>query len=241
MRVRVDRKCCRIFGQLLCEHFRRGRGLAGWTPQPFGPGVGFQKNFEALLGAVGRHKDFLLDLALGPVEIFVVFRFGVFHVVLGEVIAELVEDGVVDFEIVSDVGLGAEEVAGKSGHALFGGEKHVVAIHGLLELGGLRLSDKDVRRDAATAGNLATTVGLANLGGMIGNLALVVIFVERDGFVIALNEAATGSVVASSGESKTGIFGERLNSLNESLAEGGFANDEAAVVILNGARNDFSG
>ena len=36
---------------------------------------------------------------------------------------------------------------------------------------------------------------------MIRNFALVVICVERDGFVIALNKAAAGGVIASSGES----------------------------------------
>ncbi len=204
-------------------------------------GIGFQKDFEAFLGAVGGHEDFLLDLAFDPVEILVVLGFGVFYVVLGEVILELVKDGVVDFEIVSDGGFGAEVVASETSYALFSREEDIVAIHGLLELGGLGLGDNDVRSDATTAGNLATAISLANFGRMIGNLALVVIFVERDGFVIALNKATAGSVVASGGESEAGVFSERLNGLNETFAEGGFADDEAAVMVLNSAGNDFSG
>ena len=101
--------------------------------------------------------------------------------------------------------------------------------------------DDDVGRDAAAAGYLAAAIGLANLRRMIGNFALVVIFVKGDGFVIALDEAAAGSVVTRGGESEAGVFREGLDRLHEALAEGGFANDQAAIVILNGAGDDFGG
>src|SRR5208283_3019606 len=131
-------------------------------------------------------------------------------------------------------GLGAEVIAGETADALLDGIEDISAIQGFLELGGLRSGDDDIGSDAAA-------VGLANFRGVIGDLALVVIGVERDGFVIALDEAAAGSVVARGGESEAGVFSEALHGLHEALAESGFANHEAAVVILNGASDDFRG
>src|SRR5208283_1522150 len=169
--------------------------------------IGFEKDFEAFLSAVGGHEDFLLDLALDPILIVGHFGLGVADVALGQVIAEFLHDVVIHFKAVSDVGLGAEEVGG----------------------------------DAAATGDLAAAVGLTNLRGVLGDFAFVVIFVERDGFVIALNEASAGRVIAGGGEGEAGVFRERRDGLHETLAESGFANDEATVVILDGAGNDFSG
>jgi hypothetical protein len=54
-----------------------------------------------------------------------------------------------------------------------------------------------------------------------------------------MNEAAAGRVVTRSGEGETGVLRERSDGLDQALAEGGFADDQAAIVILHGAGNDF--
>ena len=76
---------------------------------------------------------------------------------------------------------------------------------------------------------------------MLGDFALVVIGVEGDGFVIALDEASAGSVIASGGESEAGVFRERRDSLHEAFAECGFANDQPAIMVLDSAGDDFRG
>src|SRR4029077_8564084 len=101
--------------------------------------------------------------------------------------------------------------------------------------------DVDVRGDAAAAGYLAAAVRELDLVGMIGNFALVVIFIERDRFVVALDKAATRSVVTRGGEREAGVFTERRDGLYQALAESGFADDETAIVVLHGAGDDFGG
>ena len=41
------------------------------------------------------------------------------------------------------------------------------------------------------------------------------------------------------GQGQSGVFRKRINGLHQALAESGFADDQAAVVILNGAGHDF--
>ncbi len=105
-----------------------------------------------------------------------------------------------------------------------------------VQLGGC---DDNVRGDAAATGYLAAAVRKLHFRGMLGNFPLVVIFVEGDGFVIALNQAATGSVVTRGSQRETGVFAERGHRLNQALAEGGFADNQTAVVILHRAGNDL--
>ena len=44
----------------------------------------------------------------------------------------------------------------------------------------------------------------------------------------------------SGGERQSGVFGQRIHGLHQALAERDFADDQAAVVILDCARNNFS-
>ena len=149
---------------------------------------------------------------------------------------------VVDFEFVGDVGLGAEVIASEAAYACFGGEEDVAAEEGFfkfVELGG---GDDDVGSDAAAAGYLAAAVGELDLRWDARGLCVRSDkLIERNFAVVALNEAAAGGVVARGGEREAGVFAERGDGLDESLAEGGFADDQAAVVILHCAGDDFGG
>src|SRR5262249_26662116 len=178
---------------------------------------------------------------LDPILILGEVSFGVAYVVFTEEVAEFVHDIVIRDEFMGDGGTLAKERAGEAANACLCRIKDVIAEQVFLELCELWLGDDDIRSDAAATGDLAAAVGKFDLRRMIGNLALVVVFVERDGFVIALNQAATGGVVAGRGKRKARIFTERLYSLNEALAERRFADDEAPVVVLHSSRDDFGG
>src|SRR5208282_3570528 len=93
-------------------------------------------------------------------------------------------------------------MACEAADALLDGIEDIGAIHGFLELSGLGSGDDNVWSDAAAAGDRTAAIGLANFRRVIGDLALIVIFVKGDGFVIALDEAAAGGVVTRRGESE---------------------------------------
>src|SRR5260370_32407264 len=96
--------------------------------------VGGEEDFVAFLGAVGGHENFLLDLALDPVEVVGELDFGVLHVVLRKVVAEFAENVVVHFEAVRDDRLGAEAIAREAGNTLLGRIEHVCAKQRFLAL-----------------------------------------------------------------------------------------------------------
>src|ERR1019366_2254559 len=66
------------------------------------------------------------------------------------------------------------------------------------------------------------------------------IVVQRDAVVFTLDQASAGRVVVRRGQGQTGVFRQRIDGLHQALAKGGFTSDEAAIVILNGARDDLS-
>src|SRR5262249_36939028 len=88
---------------------------------------------------------------------------------------------------------------------------------------------------------LASTIGKAHFGGMIGHFAFVVVGVERDRFVVTLNQPATWGVVTGGCEREARIFAERLYDLHQSLAKCGFAHDDTAIVVLYRASNNLRG
>ena len=125
--------------------------------------------------------------ALDPVLIFGDFRFGVVYVVLRQIIAKSFHHGIVHFKLLGDGGLSAEIIAREAADSGFYGNENVGAEKRFFKFVQLGRGHDDVGRDAAATGNLATAVGELDLRGMLGNFALVVILVERDGFVITLN------------------------------------------------------
>src|SRR6266446_231262 len=219
----------------------QGAGLGNGFHRFLDLRVGLELDLGAFLLAEAGKEDFLLDLALDPVEVFADFGLGVANVVLAHIVAQVAQHSVVNFKALGDGGPRAEVEAREAPHTLVGVEEDVGAQQGLFELAELRRGDLDVRRDATAAGYLAATVGELDLRRMLGNFALVVIFVERDGFVVALNETAAGRVVTRGGKREAGVFAEWRDGLHQALAESGFADDEAAIMVLHGARNDFGG
>src|ERR1051326_1856434 len=55
--------------------------------------------------------------------------------------------------------------------------------------------------------------------------AVVVVVIQRNSAVVALDEPAAGSVVLGSGQGEAGVVGKLKYSLHQTLAERGFAHD----------------
>ena len=78
------------------------------------------------------------------------------------------------------------------------------------------------------------------LSSAVGRLiVVVVVVVERHAAVVALNEPAAGRVVVIGGQREAGVVGERIDGLHQALAEGGLADDEGTIVVLQRAANDL--
>ena len=56
---------------------------------------------------------------------------------------------------------------------------------------------------------------------------IVVVVVERDVGVVALNETSGRRVVVIRGQREAGVFAQVVDGLHQALAEGGFADDQA--------------
>ena len=200
-------------------------------------GVPLGADLEAFDLAELRGEEFSLDVLLDPVGDAGDVSVGVLDLVGLEEVLELLHDGVVDHEVLAD-GVGGEVVLAEV-------EEGVVLGQAVLEAVGLDGFDLLVGRDAAAAvdgaagvGELDLEVALVGLGGVVAD---VVVVVERDVIVVALDEAAGRSVVVIGGEGEAGVFGDLEDGLDEALAEGGFTDDEGAVVILKRAGDDLGG
>ncbi len=66
-----------------------------------------------------------------------------------------------------------------------------------------------------------------------------VIVVQRNVGIVALNQTSAGRVILGGRQRQAGVLVKRIDGLHQSLAEGGFAHDQAAVMVLNRARHDF--
>src|SRR5580704_4408382 len=175
--------------------------------------IRFEFHFKPFLLAICRHEDFLLDLALDPVKILGDFWLGVADVLLREIFAEVLHHRVVRREFLGYARPSAEIIAGEAADTGFVWKKHVGADQSLLEFGELWSRYHYVWSDAAASGDLAAAVGELDLRRMLRHFALIVIFIERNGFVVALDQAAARSVVARGRQSQTGVFAQRSHGL----------------------------
>src|SRR5262249_45337070 len=71
--------------------------------------------------------------------------------------------------------------------------------------------------------------------GVIPALACVVIVVEGNASVIALDQAPAGRVVLGRGQRQAGILGKRIDGLHQAFTESYLAHNESTIVILNGS------
>ena len=104
-------------------------------------------------------------------------------------------------------------------------EQSVVLQQRVLKFVGLVGRQLHVGSDAAPAIHGASAIGELHfvIGVILFALAVVVVVVEREVGVIALDQASAGGVVLGGGQGQAGIFGERVYGLHQAFAEGDFA------------------
>ena len=122
-------------------------------------------------------------------------------------------------------------------------EECVVLQQRILEVVALDRGDLHVGSDAAAAVYRAAAIGEFHFAiGVVlvlFALAVVVIVVERDVGVIALNQTSARRVVLRRGQRQAGVLGERIDGLHQTFAESGFADNQSAIMVLNRAGNDL--
>src|SRR5208337_1484088 len=183
--------------------------------------------------AKGIHEQFALDVGAQPLVALDHLGFGMGYFFFVEKFAEVQQHGVVHFKILRDLV--------RDGVALGKVKQRIVLQQRILELVGLVRRQLHVGSDAATAIHGTPTIGELDfvVGVILLALAIVVVIVERKVRVIALDETSAGGVVLGGGQGKAGIFGERKHGLHQALAEGDFTDNQAAIVILNGAGDNL--
>lgn len=184
-----------------------------------------------------RGEEIALDAFLDPIVDAGDVVVGVLDLVGLEELLELLHDGVVYGKVLGD-GVGGEIVLAEV-------EEGVVLEERVLEVIGLDVVDLLVGGDAAAAVYGASGVGEFDfeVGLILGFAAFadVVVVVEGDVVVRALDESPRGGVVVVGGEGEAGVLGDLEDGLDEAFAEGGFADDESTVVILECPGDDLSG
>src|SRR3981081_2993079 len=110
----------------------------------------------------------------------------------------------------------------------------------VLKVIGFHVIDLLVGSDASTA--IDSSAGIRELDlevtlvlGFVFVISDVVVVVERDVVVVALDQAAGGRVVVVGGESEARVLGDGEDGLDKTLAEGGLAAEQGATMILQGA------
>src|SRR5208282_140874 len=184
-------------------------------------------HFQAFFLAEGIDEEFALEVGAQPVVALDHLGFGIGDFFLVKEFAELLQRRFVHFEALRDL-VSARVALSKI-------KQRVVLQQRVLELGGLVGCKLHVRSDAAAAIHRASAVRELDLvvGVILFPLAIIVIIVEREIGVIALDQASAGGVVLRGGEGQAGIFRQRIHGLHQALAERDFANDKAAIVVLN--------
>ena len=203
-------------------------------------GVGLGAGLEALDLAELGGEELGLYVGFDPVEVGGDVCVAEVDLIGLEEVLELLEDGVVNGEVAGD-GVGCQVVLGEVD------EEDVVRLLQQRDLKAVELGQVDLLvwgdatasvDGAAGVGELDFEVGFV---GLLGAVADEEVVVGRNAVVVALDEASGGGVVVVCGEGEAGVVGGVEDGLDEALAEGGLADDEGAVVVLQGAGDDLRG
>src|SRR5437016_11118536 len=127
-------------------------------------------------------------------------------VVLAHVVTQFPHHRVIGLKALGDRWARPEIEARETANARVVGEENVSAQQGFLELAQLRRRHDDVRSDAASTGDLPAAVSQLDFRWMLRNFALVVILIERNRLVIALDQATARRVIASGCQCQTGVL-----------------------------------
>src|SRR5205809_4912592 len=196
--------------------------------------VGFSPNLQAFFLAESIYENLTLDAGTDEVGVLQQVRLGVGNLFLITELTEIMHHSIVDFEFLR-VGTVIHNVA------LGEIEKDVMLKQRVLETVAFNRRNLDVRTNAATTINRASAVRELDLVRVVVlfRLAVEIVVIERNIRIIALNQTSAWRVVFGGGQSQAGVLRKRIDRLHEPFAEGGFTGHQSAVMILNGAGNNF--
>src|SRR6266566_3371270 len=196
--------------------------------------IGFRPNLQAFFLAESIYENLTLDARTDEVSVLQQVRLGVRDLFLIKELTEILHHRIIDLEFLR-VGAVIHNVA------LGEIEEDVMLKQRILETVAFNRRNLDVRTNAATTINRATAVRELDLVRVVVlfRLAVEIVVVERDIRIIALNQTSAGRVVFGGGQSQACVLRKRIDRLHEPFAEGGFAGYQSAVMILNGAGNNF--
>src|SRR5579872_213477 len=235
-RLPVERRC----------HVVLGHDLLGVVGQRFRLREKFQTlndlrirlgpDFHTFILAESVNKNLRLDIRLDPVAIVEQISLRVRDVGFIERLAERLQRRIVNLKALGGVMI--HHVA------LREVEERIVLQQSVLEMIRLDGRNVDVGSDAAAAVYRASAVGQLDFAvrrvAAVVLAAVVVVVVERNVAVITLNQSAAGCVVVGRRQRQSGIFGQRIHSLHQALAERDFTGNQPAIVILNRSGDDLS-
>src|SRR5258708_16167277 len=112
--------------------FVEGAGLRDVLHRFLDLRVGLQLDLEAFLLTKGGQEDFLLDLALDPVEIFTDFRLGIVDAMLAHVGTQVAHHAVIDFEVLGDGCSGPELATSQPSYTPLPSEETILTPSALL-------------------------------------------------------------------------------------------------------------
>ena len=123
-------------------------------------------------------------------------------------------------------------------------EESILLQQAILELVALDGGQLDVGGDPASAVDRAPAVGQLNivvLGRVVRAAAVpcVIVVIERNAVIVALDQAAAGGVILGGGQGQAGVFRQRVDRLHQPFAKRRFSRNQATVVILNRSGDDF--
>ena len=97
--------------------------------------------------------------------------------------------------------------------------------------------------DPAASVHRPAPVGVADLLGRLDQVLLLLVVgqVVLQRIVVALNQAAAGSVVTGRRQGERRVVAEGIDGLDQPLAPRGVAHDETTVMVLHGPRDDLGG
>src|SRR2546423_1693581 len=113
--------------------------------------------------------------------------------------------------------------------------------HIVLEVVRLPFGNNLVRRDSSPAVKDPAPNGVLNVLLLRRFVTMIVIIELRNLRIVALNQTPAWRVPLLRGQREAGILLQRIHGLDQAFTETRFTDDDGAIMVLQGARNDLGG
>src|SRR5579862_280713 len=196
-------------------------------------GISFRTDAQTFLLAKLGNEELGLDLRLDPVKTFIDLGFRVRNLLCVQELPEVLQDSIGNLEILVNAAA-IQVVRGEI-------EERIFLQQRVFKARGFDGRNLYIRSDASAPKYRASAVCEPHLfvGRILFLIAIVIVIIQRDAGIIALDQASAGGVVLGSGQCQSGILGKRVDGLDKALAKGGFTRNQATIMVLNGAGDNL--